>query len=32
MTLDLNAVAAFSSRVAREYESDMLHATAYLAA
>ncbi|MEI8120832.1 MAG: nucleotidyltransferase domain-containing protein [bacterium] len=26
------AVAAFSSRVAREYESDMLHAAAYLAA
>ena len=26
------AVAAFSSRIAREYEDDMLHATAHLAA
>ncbi len=29
---DAEAVAAFSSRVAREYESDMLHATAHPAA
>ena len=29
---DNDAVAAFSSRVAREYEDDMLHAAAYLAA
>lgn len=29
---DAEAVAAFASRVAREYESDMLHATAHLAA
>jgi predicted nucleotidyltransferase len=29
---DAEAVAAFSSRVAREYESDMLHATAHHAA
>jgi len=29
---DNEAVAAFSSRVAREYESDMLHAAAHLAA
>jgi predicted nucleotidyltransferase len=29
---DKEAVAAFSSRVAREYESDMLHAAAYCAA
>ena len=29
---DPEAVAAFSSRVAREYESDMLHARAHLAA
>ena len=29
---DPEAVAAFSSRVAREYENDMLHARAYLAA
>ena len=27
-----DAVAAFSSRVAREYESDMLHATTHYAA
>ena len=29
---DAEAVAAFASRVAREYESDMLHATAHRAA
>ena len=29
---DAEAVAAFSSRVAREYEDDMLHAAAHLAA
>lgn len=29
---DNETVAAFSSRVAREYEADMLHATAHLAA
>ncbi|MFA5043924.1 MAG: nucleotidyltransferase domain-containing protein [Kiritimatiellia bacterium] len=29
---DNEIVAAFSSRVAREYEADMLHATAHLAA
>lgn len=29
---DPEAVASFSSRVAREYESDMLHAAAHVAA